>query len=134
MLREAIVSEARKWIGTPYHHQQCIKGVGVDCALLVVGVGSALGLMPMLASSEQRYSRNPSPKNMMRIVEMYLTPSAGIGLGSIVLIAWRNSIPQHMGICSDRQGKFMIHATEQGVCEVSCDTFNIFSVWEFRGV
>lgn len=33
--RSAIVAEARTWIGTPFHHEGEIKGIGVDCAMLV---------------------------------------------------------------------------------------------------
>ena len=33
-----IVTEARTWVRTPYHHQARLKGVGVDCAGLVIGV------------------------------------------------------------------------------------------------
>lgn len=36
--REQIVAEARAWIGTPYHHQASLKGVGADCLGLVRGV------------------------------------------------------------------------------------------------
>ncbi len=34
----AIVRVARGWIGTPYHHQASLKGVGTDCLGLVRGV------------------------------------------------------------------------------------------------
>ncbi|WP_374513774.1 NlpC/P60 family protein [Niveibacterium sp.] len=44
--REAIVSEARSWLGTPYHHAARIKGVGVDCAMLVAEVLERAGLVP----------------------------------------------------------------------------------------
>ena len=27
-IRETIIAEARAWIGTPYHHQAALKGVG----------------------------------------------------------------------------------------------------------
>jgi NlpC/P60 family putative phage cell wall peptidase len=37
-LREAIVLEARSWVGTPYRHCADIKGFGVDCAMLLVRV------------------------------------------------------------------------------------------------
>jgi NlpC/P60 family putative phage cell wall peptidase len=33
-----IVRLARSWIGTPYHHQASVKGVGADCLGLVRGV------------------------------------------------------------------------------------------------
>ncbi|MGH6736549.1 MAG: peptidase P60 [Methyloceanibacter sp.] len=36
--REAIVAGARGWIGTPYHHQASVKGVGCDCLGLIRGL------------------------------------------------------------------------------------------------
>jgi cell wall-associated NlpC family hydrolase len=36
--RDKIVLEARSWVGTPYHCQGDIKGVGVDCGMLLVRV------------------------------------------------------------------------------------------------
>ncbi len=42
--RMAVVSAARAWIGTPYHHAADVKGVGVDCAMLLVRVYCDLGL------------------------------------------------------------------------------------------
>lgn len=35
---EAVVAAARLWIGTPYHHQASLRGVGADCLGLVRGV------------------------------------------------------------------------------------------------
>jgi NlpC/P60 family putative phage cell wall peptidase len=40
--RDAIVAEARDWIGTPYRHQASAKGAGCDCLGLVRGVWRAL--------------------------------------------------------------------------------------------
>ncbi|QGM45840.1 hypothetical protein [Methylocystis heyeri] len=37
-MRNLIVAEARSWIGTPYHNCADIKGVGVDCGMLLVRV------------------------------------------------------------------------------------------------
>jgi NlpC/P60 family putative phage cell wall peptidase len=37
-----IIAEARSWIGTPYHHQASVKGVGCDCLGLVRGVWRAV--------------------------------------------------------------------------------------------
>ena len=34
-LREAVVTEAKTWIGTPFHHAARIKGAGVDCLMLL---------------------------------------------------------------------------------------------------
>jgi NlpC/P60 family putative phage cell wall peptidase len=38
MRRSDIVATARRWIGTPYHHQAALRGVGCDCLGLVRGV------------------------------------------------------------------------------------------------
>jgi len=40
--REAVLAEARSWIGTPYQHQASAKGAGCDCLGLVRGVWRAL--------------------------------------------------------------------------------------------
>lgn len=37
-VRADIVAAARSWIGTPYHHQASVKGVGADCLGLIRGV------------------------------------------------------------------------------------------------
>jgi NlpC/P60 family putative phage cell wall peptidase len=35
-VRARVVAEARKWLGTPYHHQADVRGAGVDCIMLIV--------------------------------------------------------------------------------------------------
>jgi NlpC/P60 family putative phage cell wall peptidase len=42
--RALVVAEARKWIGTPYHHAADIIGVGCDCGMLLVRVFVDTGL------------------------------------------------------------------------------------------
>ncbi|MFI5230059.1 MAG: hydrolase [Gemmatimonadales bacterium] len=46
--RAAVVAEARSWLGTPFHHAARIKGAGVDCAQLLLGVYAGLGLVEEL--------------------------------------------------------------------------------------
>lgn len=43
-IRDAIVAEALSWERTPYHHQARVKGVGVDCGMLLAEVYEAVGL------------------------------------------------------------------------------------------
>ncbi len=47
LLREAIVQEALTWRDTPYHNAAALKGVGCDCAGLVIGIAKALALLPL---------------------------------------------------------------------------------------
>jgi NlpC/P60 family putative phage cell wall peptidase len=43
--RARVVEAARAWTGTPYHHAADLRGVGVDCAMLLVRVFCDLGLV-----------------------------------------------------------------------------------------
>jgi len=65
--RESVVAEARTWIGTPYHHAADVKGVGVDCAMILVRVFCDLGLV-------ERFDPRPYTRDWMlhRDDERYL--------------------------------------------------------------
>ncbi len=65
-LQAAVLAEARTWLGTPWHHEGGVKGAGVDCAMLLACVFSAVGAIPaidprpypidhMLHSSDERF-------------------------------------------------------------------------------
>lgn len=41
--RSTVVARARDWIGTPYHHQASLRGVGTDCLGLVRGILREIG-------------------------------------------------------------------------------------------
>lgn len=43
--RQRVVQVARSWIATPYHHMAMVKGVGVDCAMLVIAVFREAGVV-----------------------------------------------------------------------------------------
>lgn len=42
VMQNRVIKLARSWAGTPYHHQQSVKGAGCDCLGLVRGVYEAL--------------------------------------------------------------------------------------------
>ena len=44
--RQQIVSEAMRWLRTPYRNCANVLGVGVDCAMLIVEVYKAVGKCP----------------------------------------------------------------------------------------
>lgn len=46
--RLAVIEEARTWLGTPYHHQGRIKGVGTDCAMILCEVYEKVGVIPFV--------------------------------------------------------------------------------------
>ena len=60
--------EAQSWLTTPYHHQGRIKGVGVDCAMLLCEVYHAAGLIPFIDPTPY-----PSDWHLHRSEERYLS-------------------------------------------------------------
>lgn len=46
MNRSAIIDAARAYVGTPFHHQARLRGVGIDCIGLIVCVMRDVGLAP----------------------------------------------------------------------------------------
>jgi len=65
--RANAVREARRWIGTPYHEQADVLGVGVDCGMSLVRVFVDTGLVPA-------FDPRPYPRDWMmhRDDERYL--------------------------------------------------------------
>lgn len=66
--RAAVVTEAIAWLGTPYHHRARLKGVGVDCAQLVLGVYAGVGLIEAFDTGDY-----PPDWHLHRDGERYLT-------------------------------------------------------------
>lgn len=113
--REIIVSTARTWGGTPYHHQARLKGHGVDCAQLVIGVGLELGYIDHYPAEYMRYGRVARPDYMRaRLTEfMDQIPESKAGPGDIIWMGWRKTAPIHLGIITNLHGDGIIHAYAQ---------------------
>src|SRR4051812_11829838 len=101
-----IISEARSWIGTRFHHQGRIKKGGCDCIGLIIGVAEALDIKSKGRSfaeiDNKNYSKNPDGVSLKLALEEYLTP---IPLGSIrpgdILLLKINKEPQHVAFIGD---------------------------------
>ena len=73
--REAIVAEARTWLGVPWRHQGWRKATGCDCVGLIRGVGHALGLIDASDDNPANarfigYSREPDPALMRAALDL----------------------------------------------------------------
>lgn len=64
--REAVIAEAKTWLGTKWHHEARVKGSGVDCGQFILAAFEGAGLVPhietghypadwMLHREEERY-------------------------------------------------------------------------------
>ncbi len=106
--RTDAVAEARKWLGTPFKHQGCVRGAGCDCIGLIKGVGMALGLVDYDPTSTQakafnNYSIMPNPRRMREGLATWLVqiPVPDATLADIYFMAWGKE-PQHVALITDR--------------------------------
>lgn len=89
--RVAVAGEALTWLGTPYHHHAQIKGAGVDCAQLLIGVFSACGLVPAIQTGHYAtdWHMHRNDELFSAWLRQYAHPAPGEvpGLGDVWL--WR---------------------------------------------
>jgi NlpC/P60 family putative phage cell wall peptidase len=128
---ERVIAVARDWLGTPYHDQASVNGVGCDCLGLVRGVWrEVVGDEPLPLP---RYSRDwgetgtREPLAEASRTVMLEVPVTEMTPGALILFRMRaGAVAKHCGIVSapDR----FIHAYERtGVIEERLD-----SAWRRR--
>lgn len=111
--RNAIVAEARSWIGTPYKHQASLKGIGCDCLGLVRGVWRAvIGPEPERPPPyAPDWAEGGGGETLMQAAARHLVPVSpeAFAPGDVLLFRWRAHLPaKHAAIASARDR--MIHA------------------------
>ena len=120
-----VVAAARGWLGTPYHDQASVKGVGCDCLGLVRGVWrelhgtEPLPLPPYSRDWGETGTRDPLAEAARQL--MVEIAATDVAPGALILFRMRpGAVAKHCGIISapDR----FIHAYERtGVVEVPLD-------------
>lgn len=123
MRREDIVEAARAWLGTPYHHQASLRGVGCDCLGLVRGVWrDVLGEEPeALPPYSPHWAESLGQETLAAAAMRHLAPVARgqEQPGDVLLFRWRVHLPaKHCAILSAPER--IIHAHDgAAVAEVA---------------
>lgn len=128
---DAVIAAARLWLGTPYHDQASLRGVGCDCLGLARGVwrdlvGAELNAIPP-------YSRDWGETGVREVLAdgaramMIEISVAEMGPGTLVLFRMApRAIAKHVGILTGRSGvgpDSFIHAYDRlGVIEEALTT------------
>jgi NlpC/P60 family putative phage cell wall peptidase len=110
-----IVAIARTWLGTPYHHQASVKGVGSDCLGLVRGVyREAMGTDPEVAPAYSRdWAEASGRETLLEAAARHLTPVAlaNAAPGDVLIFRMRKGmVAKHAAILASEDT--MIHAME----------------------
>ncbi len=118
---DLVIAVARRWLGTPYHDQASLRGVGCDCLGLARGVWrEVVGPEPFPIPPYGRDWGETGPVEVLAIgarTAMLEIAPAEAGPGTLLLFRMRpGAIAKHVGILTapDR----FIHAYERlGVIE-----------------
>jgi len=122
--RQDIVTVARRWIGTPYHHQASCEGAGCDCLGLIRGIwrevcGHEPEAVPAYSAD---WSEPQGHEALLEAATRWLQakPRGLAAPGDVLLFRMRDgTVAKHLGIQS-RVGAVpsFIHAFERhGVIE-----------------
>jgi NlpC/P60 family putative phage cell wall peptidase len=123
LARDEIVAAARDWLGTPYHHQASLRGVGCDCLGLVRGVLRDLhGDEPELPPPYSRsWAESGEGEALAAAGLRHLRPRAcgEEEPGDVLLFRWRAHLPaKHCAILASATS--LIHAHDgAAVAEVA---------------
>lgn len=120
-----IVTEARRWIGTPYMHQASVLGVGADCLGLLRGVWRVVvGPEPEPVPNYTRdWSEADGREDLFAAALRWLGPCRNddpFVQGQVLLFRMRDgAVAKHLGILAATGGDAaFIHAyTGHGVIE-----------------
>lgn len=132
--REDILRVARTFLGTKFHHQGRLKGVGVDCIGLVVGVCKELEIPHI---DYIHYSMRPDGTALRREIAKSLDAiSRANKLPGDIAIFKVGLAPRHIGIITDvgiihtyRQVGYVVehHMDEEWIKK-------LVAVYRFRGI
>lgn len=105
--QQQLITIARSWLGTPWRHNQCVKGLGVDCVNFVWAVAKEAGLDG--SDLPSRYARVSCYRQIEKYLDGFL-PRIEVLRESNLLLFELNGYTTHIGFATD---KGMIHASLQ---------------------
>ncbi|MEM9579980.1 MAG: peptidase [Pseudomonadota bacterium] len=115
---EAVVSIARRWVGTPYVHQGSALGAGCDCLGLIRGIWRALfGAEPETVPAYSQDWAEPQRNEVLMQAAvrhlMRVERDAALEPAQVLLFRMKDGgIAKHLGVLSESaaEGARFIHA------------------------
>ncbi len=123
MTRDDIVALARGWLGTPYHHQASVHGIGTDCLGLVRGLYREIhGIEPEIPPAYDRdWAEATGAETLLAAARRHLIeiePRHALP-GDVLIFRWRrHAVAKHAAVLAT--ASTFIHAVDGSpVCEVA---------------
>lgn len=150
--RALVVAEVRSWIGTPYHHEGDVKGVGVDCGMILVRSFVDTGMIEPFDPRPYSHDwnvHNSDPKYLDIVSHLgHELPRDSIPLPGDVVVWWHGRSFSHGSIVTgnpsgDPGWPWLVHSFAQSKTVEECDyrmtpletfggvkrPYRIFSLW-----
>lgn len=101
--RAAFVETVLSYVGTPFHHQGRLPGVGLDCPGPIICAARHHGLVAP-NFDVTAYSRIPDGVTLQAHCETYMdrVQLDDAQPGDVILAGFRNGPPQHLGVIVER--------------------------------
>src|SRR5262245_26477491 len=105
-MRTTVISLARSWLGTPYHHQASLKGVGSDCIGLIRGIWRELygaEAPEALPAYTRDWAEAQGRETLIEAARRHLieVPRSQAQPGDVLVFRWRrDSLAKHCAILS----------------------------------
>lgn len=118
-----VVTEARRWIGTPYVHQASVCGAGTDCLGLLRGIWRSVhGAEPVAIPPYTRdWSEAEGREDLIEAGKRWLLPCGpDLAEGDVLVFRMRpRAVAKHLGIVSavGPRAAFIHAYTGHGVIE-----------------
>ena len=131
-----IAAAALELVGTPYHHQGRLPGVGLDCIGVPIAAARKVGIQ---VHDFKGYGQLPQPDVLMREIALDCkqVPVETAQTGDILCFKSGAATPTHFGVLID--GERFVHAYNK-LDRVSIQQFDprwyrlLHSVWRIKGV
>ena len=97
--RAAFIAEVLSYVGTPWHHQGRLPGVGLDCPGPLICAARALGSVPP-TFDVTGYARVPDGQALQGFCEAHMQRIAYADRqpGDALLVRFQHGHPQHLGV------------------------------------
>lgn len=105
MTPQSVIEAARGWIDTPFRHQARVKGLGIDCAGLIVESFREAGFDLV---DKKDYARLPSGHQLRAELQRRLVKVRNLRPADVLELAWHGYEASHLALYTERGT--MIHA------------------------
>jgi hypothetical protein len=132
--RAEIVAEARRWLGTPFHHQGYKRGGGADCVGLICGIALELGIEGAEewrdGAQYHQYGRPPNPRFLLKTCDHFLDKIEidAAHEADIFVLSFERE-PMHFGLITQVDPIYVVHAL-YGIGRVVEHRFD--ALWQSR--